>query len=282
MALQVSLQKVELKSPEFRVGGLKKSTMFAWLPKTASVANSWALVEDIASEIPTDGREIVEWMHAAAADMAVLDAYSNEYSTCSTRGGGVVYSSSGDGYIPGVRVQNIRGESVPSSTVRSRGYGRVITPYGSFNVPVGGKALFAYKDLLVWAALPFTYGIQWLLSILNWARLAVAPITDRVRFPSCHGKVAPNFFSVQPSFPSPVCLMRIGISSDKPQTIQIRGRGPSGSFHNVLFEDSFDVSKGENEIVYYVTGFPFVQNFTLELQPQDGTETVLDYLEVYP
>jgi len=39
---------------------------------------------------------------------------------------------------------------------------------------------------------------------------------------------------------------------------------------------------GESEVLYSLFRFPAVGSFTLELQPSDGTQTVLDYLEVIP
>ena len=278
--LQISLQKVELKRPEFELKkGLAISPTLRWLPVSINSAN---LVEPLRENAPIDGREIVEWMHVAAADNAVFEGFGEEYRVCSVAGGGTVLSASDDAYIPGVKLDDIRGESVDGSTVMRRRYGKVITPYGSFRVPVGGKALYAFKDLLAWATLPWFGAIQWVLSLLKWTSIARAPITRRVRFPSSHGRVAPNFFEISPRIPTPMCVMRISLTSDKPQTIRIRGRGTKGSYHNVLFEDSFKIESGESEILYSVTGFPFVGAFTLELQPQDGTETILDYLEVYP
>jgi len=280
MTLQIRLQKVELKRPEFDLRrGLAKSPTLNWLPVSV---NSADLVEPLRENASVDGREVVEWMHIAAADNAVFEAFGEEYRVCSVTGGGTVLSVSDDAYIPGVRVGNLRGESVRGSTVRSRGYGNVITPYGSFRVPVGGKALYAYKDLLAWAALPWCESVQWCLTLLQWTNLAKAPISKRVRFPSSHGKVAPNFFLISTRIPSPICFMKIGLTSNKAQTIQIRGRGTKGNYHTILFEDSFKIDKGESETIYYVTGFPVVGQFTLELQPEDHTKTVLDYLEVYP
>jgi len=277
--LRASLQKVKLRSPEFDLKrGLAKSKTLNWLPVSVESAD---LVATLQEQVPVDGREIVEWMHHAAADNAVFEAFEQEYSVCSA-GGGSVLSRSGDGYIPGVRVGNLRAESTRGYYVSRRGYTTVYTPRGSFRVPVRGKALFAKGDILAWATLPFTYGIQYLITLLQWTNIARAPITRRVRFPSSHGRVAPNFFHVSTRVPSPICVMRIGLTSNKTQTVQIRGRGTKGSYHNVLFEDSFQIEKGENEVIYYITGFPVVNAFTVEFQPRDGTKTVLDYLYVYP
>ena len=274
------LKSVRLRSPEINlVSGLAKSPTLDWLPVSVESAD---LMETLSKEAPVDGREIVEWMHYSAADNAVFEGFGEEYSTCSATSAGQIASRGGDGNIPGVRVAGIRARSERGYAVRRRGYGVVYTPRGAFRVPVGGKALFANRDILAWASLPWAASVQYCITLLRWLNLAKAPISKRVRFPSSHGRVAPNFFTVSTRVPSPLCIMRVGITSNKSQKIGIKGRGTKGSYHNVLFSDSVEVDKGQSEFLYYVTGFPVVSTFTLELQPQDGTKTVLDYLEVYP
>jgi len=278
MALPFTVRResVTLKRVEFDLKrGLLASPVLPWVP--IAIASAEAR-ETVTSEVPVDGREIVEWMHCAAADNAIFSGMAEEYNRLASE----LLSGSGDAYIPGVKVGNIRGESVLGSTVSARGYGTVITPKGNFNVPVGGKATFAKEDILAWAALPKVDPVQWVLTLLQWLDLAVAPIKERVRFASSNGLVAPNFFSVSPRLPVPMATMRIGFTSDKPQTIMIKGRGTKGSFEDVIFEDKFDIDTGESEVIYTVFGFPLVPSFTLELQPANNTMTVLDYLEVFP
>ena len=222
--------------------------------------------------------ETISVHNCAAADNAVFDGMCEDYN----RLGSQLLSGSGDAYIPGVRVGDIRGESVDGGTVRARGYGTVITPVGSFNVPVRGKATFARGDILAWAALPDPgTGVQWLLTLLQWRDLARAPIFERVRFASSSGLVAPNFFSIPASF-TPIRTLRIGITSDKPQTITVRCRGTKGEFENILAEDSLRIDAGESEVIYNVIGVPFVRAFTLELAPSDNTQTILDYIDMIP
>ena len=276
MTLQIRLQKVELKSPEFDLKrGLAEIKMFDWMPKFAIDANE--LIDSVKTNIPADGVEIVEWMQYCTADNAIIEAYEEEYGKHSE-----VRGASGDGYSPGVYVAGLRCRGNYGRTVRARGYAIVDTPRGSFRVPAGGKATYANKDILAFAAIPHVWSEQIRAILMRWLNLAKAPITKRVRFCSFSGLTAPNFFLISTRIPSPVCLMRIGLTSNKAQTIQIRGRGTKGNYHNILFEDSFKIDKGESETIYYVTGFPVVGQFTLELQPEDNTKTVLDYLEVYP
>ncbi|MEM1536774.1 MAG: hypothetical protein QW577_03120 [Candidatus Bathyarchaeia archaeon] len=275
MGVSFQLQSISLKRSEFDLKGrLMKPSLLPWAP--VEVDSSLALPA-IAEAAPL-AHDVVEWMHKATADMAVFDAMCEDYN----RLGSQLVSSSGDAYIPGVKVGDIRGQSLDGGTVRARGYGTVITPAGSFNVPVKGKATFAKGDILAWAALPDPgTGVQWVLTLLQWLELAVAPISERVRFAGSGGLVAPNFFSI-PSTLAPVRTLRIGLTSDKPQTVAIRGRGAKGAFESVIFEDSFDIDAGESEVIYNVFAVPFVSAFTLELQPSDNTQTVLDYIEIIP
>jgi len=255
--------------------GLAEIKMFDWMPRYVMDADE--LVSSIQANIPTDGVEIVSWMQHCTADNAILEAYEEEYGRYSE-----VRGASGDGYIPGVRVAGLRCIRNYGRTVRSRGYAVVYTPRGSFRVPAGGKATYANKDILAFAAIPRVWSKQIQAILMRWLSLAKAPITKRVRFCSFSGLTAPNFFSVSTRVPSPVCTLRIGLTSDRDQKMAVKGRGTKGSYEKVYFEDTIDVSEGSGEYIYVVTALPIVPSFTLELAPQDNTKTILDYLYVYP
>ncbi|MEM1868565.1 MAG: hypothetical protein QXU90_00425 [Acidilobaceae archaeon] len=272
--LSFTIQEVRLKRPEFDLSrGLKTSTLLPWAP----TAIDSSLIRPRIAEIVPLSSEITEWMHWATADIVTFDAMAEEYNSI----GSQLLTNSGDAYIPGVRCGDLRGESARGSTVRSRGYGTVITPEGSFNVPVGGKVTIAKRNILGWAALPHAFDIQWILTLLQWKDLASAPVRSRVRFASSSGLVAPNFFLI-PRTLAPVRTLMIGITSDKSQQIMIRGRGTEGFYEMILFEDSFKVDAGQSEIICNVFSFPSVSAFTLEIQPSDNTQTVLDYIEILP
>jgi hypothetical protein len=276
--IRVEFKGVTLKSPEvdLQTGLMKPKTLF-WV---RNVIDSRKACEQIATEVPSDGTEVVPWMHQAAADLAVFEAMAEEYHRA---GSGLLYAS-GDAYIPGVRVGSLIAKSELGSVVSQRGYGIVSTRYGDFRVPRGGKVTIATKDLLAWAALPIAYSVQWLLTLLQWTDLAKAPISERIRFGSSHGLVAPNFFKVGPRAPLPFNIMKIGVTTNKAQTMKIKGRGlpGGGSVDEVLFEDEIELDEGQNEFIYYYWGFPVAPTITLELQPEDNTETVLDYIDLIP
>ena len=55
-----------------------------------------------------------------------------------------------------------------------------------------------------------------------------------------------------------------------------------GGDEAIFLDQNGYVSEGSGEYIYMVTAFPMVPSFTLELQPENRTRTVLDYLYVYP
>jgi hypothetical protein len=276
MSMSITRVGVKLVSPKVDLlSGLARPLTLAWV---ANVIDSSMAREQISRDVPVDGIEVVEWMQFAAADNAVLEAMEIEYN----RLGSEVVTGSGDAYIPGVRVGDLRGESVSGYTVSSRGYGVVITPYGSYNVPVNGKTTIAVRDLLAWATIPWAGGVQWGLTLIQWRDLATLPVRQRVRFVSSNGLVAPQFFSYVARLPLPLVTFRIRITSDKEQEVTLRGRGIKGSYETVIYETKFNIESGENEVVCNVVGVPFVQSHTVEIQPSDRVQTVLDSFEVFP
>jgi hypothetical protein len=274
--MSITRVDVKLASPKVDLlTGLARPLTLAWV---ANVIDSSVAREQISRDVPVDGVEVVEWMLYAAADNAVLEAMEIEYN----RLGSEVVSGSDDAYIPGVRVGDLRGESVRGDVVSRRGYGIVKTPYGDFRVPVRGKTTIATRDLLAWATIPWSSYLQWVLTLIQWRDLATLPVRQRVRFVSSNGLVAPQFFQYVARLPLPLVTFRIRITSDREQEIVIRGRGTRGSYETVVYETKFKVDVGENEIVYNLAGIPFVQSHTVEIQPSDNTQTVLDSFEVFP
>jgi hypothetical protein len=255
--------------------GLARPETLAWV---VNAIDSSIARERVSRDVPVDGVEVVEWMQFAAADNAVLEAMEMEYN----RLGSQVLSGSGDPYIPGVRVGDLRGESVRGEVVSRRGYGIVRTPYGDFRVPVRGKTTIAIRDLLAWATIPWVGYIQWVLTLIQWRDLASIPIRQRVRFFSSNGLVAPQFFQYIARLPLPLVMFTIRMTSDRGQEVTIRGRGSRGSYEVVLYEARFKVERGESEVACNIVGVPFVQSHTIEIQPSDNTQTVLDSFEVFP
>ena len=257
------------------LSGLPRPRALSWLPPLIDSRVARSLIEE---RVPVDGEEVVGWMHYATADMAVFDVYAQAVEG----NGGEVRFTSGDAYIPGVRLSStFYGASEIGSTVVGRGYGRVATPYGEVQVPVNRKRTIVFKDFLAWAIIPWAGAVQWALSLLQYAKLPRAPIRDKLPFPSSHGMTAPNFVVASTRIPAPVAVMRINVTSDRDQGMIVRGRSPS-DYTKVYFEDKIDVEQGEAEYAFTLASFPIVPSLVLELQPEDNTQTTLNKLEVFP
>jgi len=257
------------------LSGLPRPKSLAWLPPLADSRVARSLIEE---QAPTDGVEVVDWMHYSAADLAVFDVYAQSVES----NGGEIRFGSNDAYIPGLMLtSNFYGISERGSTLESRGYGRVMTPHGEVQVPVNNKRTIVFKDFLGWASLPWTSSVQWCLTLLQYVKLPKAPIKNKLSFPSSHGFVAPNFIVVSTRIPTPIAVLTIGITSDRDQSMVIRGRS-SSDYTKVYFEDKISVEQGEVEYVYTLTSFPAVPTVVLELQPEDNTQTTLNKLDVFP
>jgi len=225
---------------------------------------------------PIEDPSIVEWMYTAHAANTVISARMEEYK----RLGSSLVGASDDPYIPGLKVEDLRFRSEKAEVVARRGYGILETPRGNVNVPVPGKALAVFSDLIAWGAVLEAFLVQWTGVILKWRELATNP-GDRIAFPSFRGLVAPQFFVHSSSVPAPVNLARFSITTDKPQTITIRARNVN-DYTDIMFEDKISLAEGQNLIEYPIFGFPAVPAFVVELAPEDGTKTILDWYEVIP
>ena len=139
MSLRIALSSVKLRRAEFDLeGGLLRSSLLPWVPVAV---DSGAAMEYIAGEAPIDGVEVVEWMHYSASDQAVFGAMADEYN----RLGSQLLSGSGDAYIPGVMVGDLRGQSIPGREVASRGYIARWWVVGEL-FDVGCKAFYLYPE----------------------------------------------------------------------------------------------------------------------------------------
>jgi len=278
MSVRVELSEVRLIrdfSVEGLLSGLPRPQTLPWLPPLVESSVTLSLIEE---QAPAAGVEIVEWRHYAAADKAVLDVYAQSVES----NGGEVRFGSNDAYIPGLRLaRDFYAISERGSTIMERGYGRVMTPYGEVQIPVGGKRTIVFKDFLGWGALPWVGALQWTLSLLQYVKLPRAPLKDKLPFPSSHGMVAPNFVVVSTRVPAPIVTLRVGITSDRSQSMVIRGRS-SSDYTKTYFEDKIDVEAGEAEYILTLVSFPVVPTIVLELQPEDRTQTTLNNLDVFP
>jgi len=268
--LTISEPKVKLISEKFELErGLARSL---YKPELPPVLHPNSILPTIRSEAPTDGVEVVEWMQIAAAENTVLQARIAEYN----RLGSELAGQSGDGYIPGVVVEDVKFVSQRGATVSSQGYAVASTPRGNFNVPNLKKAPGIFKDLISWGSMSYLGAVQFNGTLLKWKSLAETPITQTVGFyMDQKGNVAPNFFVQQPPRPALTVTVRQRFSSDQNQTLKLNFRDPT-DYTRTVGSKSVAIASGESEVTYTVSAFPYVVPLVCEIQPQDQVQTKLE------
>jgi len=267
----VSEPRVRVISREFiKERGLVRSL---YMPEFRPTLNPADILERLRAEVTPNGVDVVEWMLLAAAENAVLSARVEEYN----RLGSELISGSTDSYIPGLIVEDCRIRKEDVSTVRRRGYAIAETPRGNFNIPLLGKSPGIFRDLITWASMyylgPF---VQHNESLLKWKSLAETPIRQTVGFyRDIRGNSAPNFFVQRPTRPALTVRVRQRFSTDEDQTLTINFRDPT-NYTRVVGSRSVDIARGESEVTYTVSAFPYCPPVIAEIQPEDNTQTKLE------
>jgi len=272
--LSVELEEVKLVEPAFELERVKaryKAPLaLKWIGPAVDYEDALAIVQ---REVPL-GVDVVEWMREAAAVNAIIDTSIQSYSD----NGGRLLGGSGDGYIPGVSVQDTYFPSVSNYTLTSEGRAALVTPVGTYYVPANGKTLVAKGSYLGWAAARRGTDCQWLAAILRWLSLATAsrgsPVTN-ISFTSVSGLVAPQFVAVNP----PIGLRHVNhltLSTNAAQTVTIDYRSPS-DYGSVYSSTNVRLAPGSNSLRLRVLGFG---SYVLGVHPSNGTTTTLDKLEV--
>jgi hypothetical protein len=267
--LRVSDITVRHISQEFSLRGLMRSPL---RPDIKPALHPEEVVPEVRAIAPIDGTEVVEWMQISAAENVVMQARIAEYNALGSQQVG----QSGDSYIPGVVVEDIRFVSELGATVNSRGYGVASTPRGNFNVPNLRKSTGIFRDLLSWGSISWCGSVQWIGNLLKWKSLASTPIQQVVGFyMDYRGNVAPNFFVQQPTRPALTVTVRQIFESDDSQTLTLNFRDPS-DYTRVLATKQFDIASGQSQVSFTLSAFPYVPPLIAEIQPQDNKQTKLD------
>ena len=235
--------------------------------------------ERIVADSPIDGVEIVEWMHDAVYDVLFLDTFSN----AAEANGGEIAFATGDGNIPGVKVDRdfyVRRER--GYMVSRKGYASVIVRGVEVKVPAPGKKTIILRDFLGWAAVPKVFRIQFVADLLKCIKLPRAPVRD-LPFPLTRACLkASVFVYARTRIPSPVVTMRLRLTSAEGETITMRVRSPS-DYRVVWAEREMDVYDGVSEATVTMLSLTPITSFVIELEPEDNCgETLLEKLEVYP
>lgn len=269
-SLRISDVSVRRISETFSLKGLMKSP---YRPDIRPALHPEEVLPLIQSMAPIDGREVVEWMQISAAENVVMQARIAEYNAL----GSQMTGTSGDAYVPGVVVEDIKFQAIMGADVATQGYAPVVTPRGNFNVPNLGKSPGIFRDLISWGSISYNVGgIQFTGNLLKWKDLASTPIQQTVGFyMDKKGNTAPLFFVQQPTRPALTVVVKQTYTSNDKQTITINFRDPT-DYTKVLGSKQVDVPAGTAEVSYTVSAFPYVPPVVAELQPKDNVQTKLE------
>jgi hypothetical protein len=271
-SLKVQGYDVRRVSDRFDLSGLMRSPLRPDFPTTLNPADHLPRIRQIA---PIDGTEIVEWMHNAFAENIALTARVEEYN----RLGSQLVGTTGDCAVPACIVEDVRFRIQPGSEIQSQGYAVVVTPRGTYNVPVGRSQTGIYTDLLTWASVPNVFSFQWVGVLLKWRELAETPINQTVGFymdSACN--TAPQFFLTTPPRPKVMARHVITLSSNKDQKVKLVYRNPN-DYTKVISDFIVDVPQGTSDIIVTFVGFP-VPPMVAEIQPERCVQTKLERYEV--
>ncbi len=237
-------------------------------------------IKDTVKKIaPIDGREVVEWMQETLAANMVLFSLQNDIENA----GGVFRSGAGDGYVPGVRVGNLYFKSDRGTVVRRRGYAIVRgNNIPDIKVPIDtGKLVFLKNKLIALLGAFNPRELQFNGFIALWEKLPRTPINARLRFGIIQKIPIPQFIHSAPRIPAPAVINRIGISSEKQQRINIKGRRvdrPS----EVVYEDTVTVPSGQSEVMVQTASFPLMPPVILQITPESPGKLTMDYVDTIP
>lgn len=213
-----------------------------------------------AEEFPADGDEFVEWMHYATAGNSVLNGICADFADI----GALAGFNATDPRQPGCGTPNIKMQRA------YRSGGVAIASGQSFNIPPRAPTEIIGKDVLGWAAILWAGRIQWVVALIEWLKLGLARFQGKnIRFSSFQGQPMSMPFKVSSRTPikSPVTTIVISTVTDRPTTYMLEARNIS-DFRQSLFKDEVEIPAGENDILYIVNGFPFVDDFLLTIKPK--------------
>ncbi len=225
-----------VKTPLFMVGKYKVkysnkdfyevvSDMFStpWIENKYQGIDSDKILDVVVKEINVDGEYILDWMRDAFAQNAAITVMQANMVNV----GAFAEGASNDGYIPGVKVQDISYVSEPSSVITKRGYAKVNTPYGDVKSPVIDKKSIIKDMMLAWSAIPWTGIKQWLGALIKWIKLAASPLMH-IHLPnvSIGGLTSPQFLAHIPPHFGFINDVETHIASNKDQKLLLIYRNP--------------------------------------------------------
>jgi len=260
-SIDINVERVDEARP---LSILRNSPMFPNVSKEFRTGN---LLQEFKDRSPSDGVEIVDWMHISASEAAVMSGWESEYNENSQ-----VNTTSGDPTAPHdiIGVSDFNFEPTPGRDVASSGSATFRTPDQTVEIANNsGKAVYG-KDNVGWGgvdARPGSY--QWNGKVAQFLDLGQTPIENPVRFPDFGKYTIPNIFNQSPPSSSDQATVSFAISSEAGQDMDIAFRDPN-DYTNPVAQNTVSVPEGTSELEFNVTANPEVPPLLAEVKPTEA------------
>jgi len=242
---------------------LRDSPLFPDVSKEFRTPN---LIQEFTNRNPSDGVEIVDWMHQSAAEAAVLSGWASEYNENSQ-----VTTATGDPTAPHdlIGVQDFNFEPTPGRNVASAGEATFNTPDGQVTIANNDAELVANPDNIGWGGVSADPGsYQWNGKVAQFKELGQTPIENPVRFPQFGGYSLPNLFNQAPPEASEQAEVTFNLSSNTDQRVRIAFRNPNDYSQRVA-ENTIMAPEGTSEVTFQIASAPEVPPLVAEMEPEN-------------
>lgn len=237
-----------------------------------SELNQWAT-----ESIPVDEQDMADWMIPATQRFVHTKARANEYG----RAGGSLSAAGGGAYLPPMDNGKVGFKAEPASDVSERGSATVVTVDGSntMSIDAPGANTIITENGLHWGAATNFQEQEWVGALLSVEELANNP-SDPIGFPRVEGHTGPLFVGHEPSRPSILNKVTATVKTDMAQTIKFKLRS-SRDYTKAIREFDQDVKAGKNTVEFRLFSLG-IDPMVMEIQPEDGTKTILTDYSVFP
>lgn len=259
-SIDISVERISSARP---LSALRNSPLFPDVSKEFRAEN---LIDEFKQRSPSDGVEIVDWMHRSAAEAAVLSGWESEYNENSQ-----VTTASGDPTAPHdiIGVSDFNFDPTPGRNVASSGSATMRTPDGNVEIANNNSKVVFNEDNIGWGGVDADDSYQWNGKVAQFKEIAQTPIENSVRFPDFGGYTIPNIINQAPPDSSSQVEVGLAISSRQQQDMNIAFRDPNDYTRSVA-EGTVTVPEGTSNVQFNISSTPEVPPLLTSVQPANS------------
>lgn len=258
-SIDFSVERISSRRP---IDVLLDSPLFPDISKEFRADN---LVEEFREMAPSDGVEMVDWMHQSAAETAVLTGWAEEYNRNS-----LVNVDAGDPTAPHdlIGVPDINFDPTPGRQVNGSS-ATMRLPNRNVQIPDGTGQLVVDEDLIGAGSVKADKSYQWNGKVAQFRELAKTPIEEPVRFPELSNFNLPNVFDQAPPGSAEAAKVTFNLSSNTNQDVRIAFRNPNDYTQRVA-EQTVNVPEGTSQVEFELASSPEVPPLVTEMEALGG------------